>query len=429
LKRLICIMSIATALLILLSINAFALSGNGTESNPFRITTAEELLLLADFPTCYFELENDIELTEKWMPIDKFSGNFDGKYHTITVKSYGTVQNDTFNGSVVNTGFFGTVSGTVKNLIIHANNLRITAVEDINGAGVIAGVCSGNIQSCKITGKIKYVASANNELSVGGICGKVTGNIDQCINAAAIELDPYENYGTKYINYGGIAYQLDAKASVTNCMNLEETLSSSNSYARYYGIAYSNYGSISNCYSVGGNISTISIKYGIADGTLENCYFDKTVMNYTDNSTTHGIPKSTLAMKMKATYQNWDFDTTWAIDESERNPINNGYPYLRCFYEKNNCPITISTITAVEGNLVVDTKITDTSDTYVLHIALYDANDKMCEYIIIPNDRKLKDVFTVFKDNQSAKYAKIFTWSATSSIEPIAVNEIIDIIR
>ncbi len=428
-KNKIIVFAMLISMILSMSITVNAVSGKGTENNPFRITTAEELLLLADFPDCYFELENDIELTEKWMPIDNFSGSFDGKYHTITVKSYGTVKNDTFNGSIVNTGFFGTVSGNVKNLIIHANNLQISALDDMNGAGVIAGVCSGNIQSCKVTGKIKFTSSEDNDLSVGGICGKVTGIINQCVNAASIELDPYQYYGTRYIYYGGIAYQLDAKAAVTNCMNLEKSLTSSNSYARYYGIAYSNYGSISNCYSAGGNNSTISNKHGISNGTINNCYFDKTVMNYTDTSTSYGIPKSTLAMKMEATYENWDFDTIWAIDESEENPIHNGYPYLRCFYDDNASPVTDSTITAVDGKLVVDTKITDISDAYVLHIALYDANDRLCDYIMIPNNRQLKDVFAVFRDDQNAAYAKIFTWSETSVVSPVALNETVSIIR
>ena len=93
-------------------INLFKVSGRGTEANPFRITNEEELLLLADFPECYFELENDVEFTGTWEPIADFSGSFDGKGHTITVSDYMLK---------TNMGFFGTLSGIVKNLTINAN--------------------------------------------------------------------------------------------------------------------------------------------------------------------------------------------------------------------------------------------------------------------------------------------------------------------
>lgn len=409
-----------------ISTTVSAVSGKGNKANPFRISTAEELLLLADFPDCYFELENDIELTETWTPIEDFSGTFDGKGHTITVKAYKAMEY---------CGFFGTLSGTVKNLTINANEITLTATTNANdNTGLIAGQCSGNITACKVKGKATFKADYSGEtLYAGGICGELSGTISQSINLAEIILKPYNSsYYTYYVYYGGIAYKCTETGTITDSINLESSVTVSDypSYVLYGGIAFYNYGNITNCCSAGGKDLTTSSKYGISKGgTMTNCYFDKNVFNYTSYSDAYGIPKSTLAMKMEATYENWDFDTIWAIDESEENPINNGYPYLRAFYEKGTYPVTASTISSVNGNLIIDCKIKDVSDSHTLHVAFYDADNKLCSYYIIPNDRELKDVFVVTKDDGKAEYAKIFTWSALNMIEPIAVSERIEIIR
>ena len=415
----------STVVMVLIIINSVfpvgAVSGKGTENNPFRIGTAEELLLLADFPDCYFELESDIELTGTWTPIEDFSGHFDGKGHTITVKAY---------KNVANCGFFGTLSGIVENLIICGNDINLSPYDDKSNIGVIAGVCSGAIQGCKVTGKITFSASFRNTINAGGICGNLIGMIKQCMNEATVSLVHKNNYPYDGdVRYGGIVYKNEEGSVVSDCINLDDAISSSSS-AYYSGIAAYNYGNIINCCSAGGKeLYTSTSKRGISGGTLSNCYFDKNLLNYDGYSTDYGIPKSTLAMKMEATFEGWDFDTVWAIDESEENPINDGYPYLRCFYDDFTCPITVSTISAVENKLVLDTKISDTSDTYVLHIALYDSADRLCDYVIIPNSRQLKDVFAVFDDDKNAEYAKIFTWSAQNVVEPVAVNETVTIVR
>jgi hypothetical protein len=134
-------------------------------------------------------------------------------------------------------------------------------------------------------------------------------------------------------------------------------------------------------------------------------------------------------MKMEMTYKDWDFENVWAIDESEENPINDGYPYLRAFYEDVEKPITISSLSAVNGKLVIDTKITDISDDYTLHIALYDNQNRLCAYLAIPNERQLKDVFVVYPDNGIATYAKIFTWYSTDNIQPVSICETVTIER
>lgn len=423
----------------------YAVSGRGTASNPFRITDADELMLLADFPECYFELENDIEFTGTWEPVADFSGSLDGKGHTITVSDY---------MAKTNMGLFGNLSGSVKNLTIYANNM-----EEERGSetyiGLFAGKCSGTIENCRATGtfavkradgKSSYGIKMGGfcgelsgtiresgaqfdlfkpegwsySISAGGICGYLAGSVEQCFNMSKVYC-----YDTCY---AGIASTVSQDAWVKDSMNLEAatTLSASG----YAGIAYSNSGKIEHCYSVGGNYATSYYRYGIAPGsggTMTNCYYDKVVLG--NSNTSYGIPKSTLAMKMEMTYQDWDFENVWAIDESEENPINNGYPYLKVFYTEVVQPITVSTLSAVNGKLVIDTKITDVSEDYTLHIAFYGDNNRLCGYIAIPNERQLKDVFVVCDDIEDAKFAKIFTWYSSDAMEPVAACETVEIQR
>lgn len=446
---------IVICFIISLPVTSYAVSGKGTEANPFRISTAEELLLLADFPECYFELENDIEVLSIWEPVAEFSGVFDGKGHTIKVSNY----------SSYSSGFFDTVTGTVENLVLNSNNLALTSTKP---TGLLAGTCSGTIKNCKIIGNATFYPFSGNTNGgkVGGICGELTengtiensiiqldsfivnaiekrnivaggicylssGNVNHCMNLNnSVELNPYKPGYTSVgcVYYGGVTY--NNKGIITNCLNLETIEKASySSGIEYSGITNANSdGTVDCCYVACNMLNLTSSKYGISNyGTMTNCYYDKVLLG--TSSTTCGTPKSTLAMKMEATYKDWDFENVWAIDESEENPINDGYPYLKAFYEDVETPITISSLSAVNGKLVIDTKITDISDDYTLHIALYDNQNRLCDYLSIPNERQLKDVFVVYPDNGNATYAKIFTWYSTDNIEPVSTCETVSIER
>ncbi len=412
---------VALCMLFAMTVTANALSGKGTAANPFRISTADELLLLADFPDAYFELENDIELTEAWTPVPDFSGNLNGKGHSITISSFKLY---------ANTGLFSVLSGKVENLTFVANEVKIdsyTLRASVN-AGLIAGTCSGTVEKCRASGKITLDPYYNYPIFFGGICGILTGSINQCVsNFEIIKLADY------YAYYGGIASKVEPTGTITDSMNYDLSITSDSSNNYYGGIAYNNAGEISNCYSVGGNGLSTNYEYGVSklsgDGVMNSCFYDKNVFGYTGTATTYGIPKSTIAMKMEMTYTDWDFENVWAIDESEENPINNGYPYLKALYPDHREPVTVSDVSVSGGNIIVDTKITDTSESYVLHVAMFNNNNKLCQYIVIPNERCLKDVFAVVPDNSEISYVKIFTWSGLNQIEPIAQNETIQIVR
>ena len=128
--------------------------GTGTETDPYRITTAAELALLASnnetYKTASFKLMNDIDLSaHEWVPIEEFGGTFDGDGKSITGLKIGAA--DAAAEDLVNkhVGLFGKVTGTVKDLTVNAAIYVSDASSEANyGAGIIAGGLSGTIDNC-----------------------------------------------------------------------------------------------------------------------------------------------------------------------------------------------------------------------------------------------------------------------------------------
>lgn len=117
---------------------------------------------------------------------------------------------------------------------------------------------------------------------------------------------------------GGFLHKNSKGGTITNCYSK----GSKNCSA---GFVYYNDGTITNCYCVGEGVGS-GFVYSWYDykGTLTNCYYDKQVSGVSDTYA-GSQPKNTLAMKMSATYNDWDFENVWAVEED----INDGYPHLR----------------------------------------------------------------------------------------------------
>ena len=192
--------------------------GNGSESNPYIITTAKQLAMLATLanggaspycdPGVHYKLGNDIDLSAYgsgfnygagWIPIgdnsNLFKGNFDGNTHKIT-NLY--IYDFTLNGA----GLFGLVSGgTIKNLGVE--NVNIYADSNVGGvAGTM--IYDNNLINCYSTGKI-----IGNGWYLGGISGVVRDNsyISYCYSTCEI-------IGVNEV--GGVAGGVDG-GDIINC--------------------------------------------------------------------------------------------------------------------------------------------------------------------------------------------------------------------
>ena len=167
--------------------------GIGTESNPYKIKTGSQLVLIKQYPDAHFVLCNNIDLDNRQWPIVNLNGSFDGGGYTIyNLKITRPDGND-------NIGLFAVLKGSVKDLTI--NGVDIDAGAN-NYVGAVAGGAWNNAsitnchvvfnQGSKITGKD----------CVGGIIGKTEAwcNINNC----KIESNIDENViiGNDYV--GGI---------------------------------------------------------------------------------------------------------------------------------------------------------------------------------------------------------------------------------
>lgn len=189
--------------------------GAGTEADPYRISTLDHLILLADkvnndteytgndgnctrsFLGKYFALTDDIDMDGYMFdPIgavykQRFAGTFDGKGHTIKglnvdggAKYYcglfgmcdtlSVIKNLTLESPVIKSEYFsaGSVAGwtwgSLENITV--NNPAVTG--DRSGNGAIAGIVSGSIRDSRVKGGAIMAAGF-----LGGAVGEVHGGI------------------------------------------------------------------------------------------------------------------------------------------------------------------------------------------------------------------------------------------------------------
>ena len=186
--------------------------GAGTEDNPYKISQDGHLYWFADYVNkgntgaCAVMTQdifinvnvllsngnlNDVPPNE-WIPINNFSGTFDGQGYTI----HGLYLSDTSDGNSSDpggyyyTGMFRDVSGTVKNLKLEDSYVagEFTKSGEITNKcnSVIGGICGvaragATVSDCSFDGSLSAVtAQRTNLLLAGGICGYNMGQLENC---------------------------------------------------------------------------------------------------------------------------------------------------------------------------------------------------------------------------------------------------------
>lgn len=295
-----------------------ALSGAGTEDNPFLIANTADLQEVItnvntaanDYDGQYLKITSDIAIELASATINrKFNGHLDGDHHVLTLSTNATGQNVSMfyevgpSAIVKNITFAGSLNGTnsycapvcVRNggTIDHIVNQATIASTN----SVFGGIAATQIgDSAKITNCVNQ-SVITGEDNLGGIVGIVYGGtVSHCINQGNITGSGYyvagiagtvsqnESEEIKYIEnclndgdisghgvVGGILGRLQSPLICTNC---------------------SNYGdiSVSNNSGGGGIIAAVyyvTPPYEIAIATLTNCYASGTV--YTDSGYAGGI--------------------------------------------------------------------------------------------------------------------------------------------
>ncbi|MGG1634371.1 S-layer homology domain-containing protein [Paenibacillus sp. NRS-1760] len=268
----------------------FSGAGEGSQSNPFQIATADQLnevryLLASDI---YFELVDDIDLGvspyvdgEGWLPIGKygeeFRGKLDGKGYKITGLKIAR--------STMDVGLFGRTSSTSSLNNMGLENINLSGNDQMGGlVGFNQGAISNSYSS---TGSV----SGSNQFYLGGLVG---------------------------YNQGSISNSYSSMVSVSGRGDIG-------------GLVGTNKGSISNSYATGSVSAILSTVGGLVGsnypgiGQVNNSFYESTT---TETDTGKGRSKTTELMKTESTYSGWFTSNVWGIDSS----INAGYPYLKVFY-------------------------------------------------------------------------------------------------
>ena len=276
----------------------------------------------------------DIDLSEYsvegWNPIgtdeeSPFKGTYDGGNYVITNLDIKGASND-YQGlfgyadgaTIFNVGLIdNTVTGGqyVGGLVGYASRSTISnsyTTGSVTGTGsYVGGLVGSASRGTKISNSYS-TASVTGAGGLGGLVGEADGTIENSYAAGSVE-------GTGNLIGGLVGY---ASSSVI-----------SNSYATgsvtgydYVGglVGYAWRPKISNSYATG-----LVTGYDYVGGLVGWVYVGTTVNSYWDRQTTSqrssdgGVGKTTDDMKKQTTYENWDFDTVWKIDEG------NDYPTLR----------------------------------------------------------------------------------------------------
>ncbi len=176
------------------------------------VSSAEDLIAIADDPAGTYILANDINLKgESWTPLDSFSGTLDGAGHKIC--------NFVISESAQYVGFIRQNSGTVKDLTF--DDFQFTTNRDSgsnNYIGIIAALNIGTISNCTLSNASMNVIctnpSGNNvgNYCVGTVCGQNEPNgvventesfvtLDVYVKAQGGYYDRYHVWRHSYANF------------------------------------------------------------------------------------------------------------------------------------------------------------------------------------------------------------------------------------
>ncbi len=221
------------------------INGVGTKANPYKISSVEELIDIAnkinnDVPLydklCYkvtnhmlFNSELNKKIADndtidliKWTPIKKFSGKIDFQFCFIDGLY--------INSSESNQGFFAYNEGEIQG--VYMVNSYIKGNEKV---GAICAENAGLIKFCVVQNSI-----IDGRLMVGGICGENLDNGE--INSCQNQSDVYSRSAQYAAGICGFS-----RAKINNCSNSGDI----RGYGRMGGICGAAFGSIEHCSNIG----------------------------------------------------------------------------------------------------------------------------------------------------------------------------------
>ena len=284
-KKIISLALVLALCLSLLPVTAFAEEGGaiqqstysggaGTQEDPWRISTVDDLMTLArmvnageKYTAKYFRQTADLDLTGKsWEPIGYtdsgyyFSGNYNGDNHVISnAVSAGKKDED----GQATVGIFGCLlEGSVSNLHVRNANFTATGDDAYGHAGGLIGITfDATITNCSVeNSNIKSERDPNNNNNcAGGITGfSVHGTYTKC---ASIHNTVTAIYSGGFVGEIDDSYSKNGGSEFTNCYATKGSVTAFSNNSSDFSFA-------------GGFIGELTEDVV----TLENCYvYDMTI--------------------------------------------------------------------------------------------------------------------------------------------------------
>ena len=275
-------------------------SGDGSSAdNPILIFDADGLADMANTSDKSYSLMKDITVTN-WVPVGNdaipFTGSFDGRGHTVTIRSF----DGTSNPRAV--GLFGSVNVADIRRVCVAGNIEYSN-ENTEAAGGIAGMAAEGsvIENCLVTANLVF--SKGNGLHLGGIVGKGVSTATGAIVQNCLMLGNMEN-GDTGGSIGGIGC---SNLQIVNCVVLSAQLKAND--VRRIGsanILSNNYANKDMSTGGGGMTPGLAGQDGADCAPRPDADWWTTTSNW----------------KTDEGYTGWDFSGTWEMNA-------NGYPRLR----------------------------------------------------------------------------------------------------
>ena len=268
------------------------------------------------------DANNDGTPDNSWTPIGstsaKFTGNFDGKNHTISnlyinttqaysglfgyvYSDYTTFKNIKLQNVNINAGSYAGAlagkfrGGTINNVFI--DNVNIKSSGSAIG-GIVGAIDWGTIRKVKVTN-----ASITGSSEIGGIAGYTSAESTLIIDQAVFSGNVYGSCS------GGImGYKQSTTVKIYN--------SRTEGYSQAAGISGYTTNSIENSYTT---MKVGSYPIAIVSDNTEGVFWNSSTAGV--SSSRYGTPKTTVELQQASTFAGWD-TSIWNIEDGK-------YPTLK----------------------------------------------------------------------------------------------------
>lgn len=196
------------------------LSGQGSETNPYLITTVDDFdnirNLISENTYTHFRMLRDIDFSsvQNWVPINienkAFGIVFDGDGHKVTH----------FKCSYSNrASIFGILHGTVKNLIVEDSQINTTASSPCGTVAAWVGNSDSSLQgSLENVHVVRGSVSCSASTPFGGLSGRSGGGtFTNCSFDGTISRPSVSEYNSSYYPVGGILGEALDGVSISGC--------------------------------------------------------------------------------------------------------------------------------------------------------------------------------------------------------------------